>query len=143
GASCTYFYGRSEGSSSAGTCCSVVEYQSDVTRGTVDRCLWHASKTGTGAAASALRKEWSRMAKKVRIGIIGTGGIANGAHLPGYSQIPEECEIFALCDIDPKALQKTAEKYPHVKHKVEDYKKLLEMPEIDGVSVCTPNYVHF
>jgi predicted dehydrogenase len=82
------------------------------------------------------------LAKKVRIGVIGTGGIANGAHLPGYSQIPEECEIFALCDIDPKALNKTAEKYPHVKHKFEDYKRLLEMPEIDGVSVCTPNYVH-
>ena len=38
------------------------------------------------------------MAKKVRIGVIGTGGIANAAHLPGYSQIPDECEIFALCD---------------------------------------------
>jgi predicted dehydrogenase len=83
------------------------------------------------------------LAKKVRIGVIGTGGIANGAHLPGYSQIPDECEIFALCDIDPKALAKTSEKYPDVKHKFEDYKKLLEMPEIDGVSVCTPNYVHF
>src|SRR5215831_8111216 len=82
------------------------------------------------------------LAKKVRIGVIGTGGIANGAHLPGYSQIPDECEIFALCDIDPAALNRTAEKYPHVKHKFEDYRKLLEMPEIDGVSVCTPNYVH-
>lgn len=82
------------------------------------------------------------MAKKVKLGVIGTGGIANGAHLPGYSQIPDECEIFALCDIDPKALKSTAEKYP-VKHKFEDYKKLLEMPEIDAVSVCTPNYVHF
>jgi predicted dehydrogenase len=82
------------------------------------------------------------LAKKVRIGVIGTGGIANAAHLPGYSQIPDECEIFALCDIDPVALNKTAEKYPDVKHKFEDYRKLLEMPEIDGVSVCTPNYVH-
>lgn len=80
--------------------------------------------------------------KKVRIGVIGTGGIANGAHLPGYSQIPDECEIFAICDIDPKALNSTAERYPHIQHKFEDYKKLLEMPEIDGVSVCTPNYVH-
>lgn len=82
------------------------------------------------------------MAKKVRIGVIGTGGIANGAHLPGYSQIPDECEIFALCDIDPKALARTVEKYP-VKHQFKDYRKLLEMPEIDAVSVCTPNYVHY
>jgi predicted dehydrogenase len=82
------------------------------------------------------------LAKKVRIGVIGTGGIANGAHLPGYSQIPDECEIYALCDIDPKALKKTSEKYPHVKHLFDDHRKMLELDEIDGVSVCTPNYAH-
>jgi predicted dehydrogenase len=82
------------------------------------------------------------LAKKVRIGVIGTGGIANGAHLPGYSQIPEECEIFAMCDIVPDALEKTAAKYPNVTHIVSDYKALLAMPEIDGVSVCTPNFAH-
>lgn len=82
------------------------------------------------------------MAKKVRIGVIGTGGIANGAHLPGYSQIPDECEIFALCDIDPEALEKTSKKYPDVKHLFADYHDLLAMPEIDAVSVCTPNAVH-
>src|SRR5438445_4323077 len=48
-----------------------------------------------------------------------------------------------MCDIDPKALKSTAERYPNVKHKFEDYKKMLEMPEIDGISVCTPNYVHY
>jgi predicted dehydrogenase len=83
------------------------------------------------------------VAKKVRIGVIGTGGIANGAHLPGYSQIPDECEIYALCDIDPKALEKTAAKYPQVEHLFDDHKKMLEMPEIDAVSVCTPNYAHY
>lgn len=82
------------------------------------------------------------MAKKVRIGVIGTGGIANGAHLPGYSQIPDACEIYALCDIDPAALKRTVEKYP-VKHQFEDYRKMLELPELDAVSVCTPNYVHY
>jgi predicted dehydrogenase len=82
------------------------------------------------------------MAKKVKIGVIGTGGIANGAHLPGYHQIPDDCEVVAICDILPDALNKTAEKYPDIKHKFKDYKKLLEMDEIDGVSVCTPNFAH-
>lgn len=82
------------------------------------------------------------MAKKVRIGVIGAGGIANGAHLPGYSRIPDECEVIALCDIEPKALESTAARYPDIPHLFEDYKKLLEVPEIDGVSVCTPNYMH-
>ncbi len=82
------------------------------------------------------------MAKKVKVGIIGTGGIANGAHLPGYSKIPDDCEVVALCDILPEALNKTAAKYPDIKHKFKDYKKLLELDEIDGISVCTPNFAH-
>lgn len=82
------------------------------------------------------------MAKKVRIGVIGTGGIANAAHLPGYATLPEACEVVALCDISPEALEKTIQKYP-VKHTFEDYHRLLEMPEIDAVSICTPNYVHY
>ena len=82
------------------------------------------------------------MAKKVRIGVIGTGGIANAAHLPGYARIPDECEVIAMCDIDAKALKQTSEKYPDIKNIFKDYKKLLEMNEIDGVSVCTPNFAH-
>lgn len=84
------------------------------------------------------------MADKVRVGIIGTGGIAHGAHIPGYLQIPDQCEITALCDIDPAALEKTKTKFPSTQSAqvFDDYKKLLEMPEIDAVSVCTPNYAH-
>src|SRR5258708_3807270 len=92
---------------------------------------------------SSCERSLVTVAKKVRIGVIGTGGIANGAHLPGYSQIPDECEIYALCDIDPKALEKTAAKYPQVEHLFDDHKKLLKMPEIDAVSVCTPNFAHY
>ncbi|HLI48144.1 MAG TPA: Gfo/Idh/MocA family oxidoreductase [Chthonomonas sp.] len=83
------------------------------------------------------------MAKKVRVGVIGTGGIANGAHLPGYANIPDECEIVALCDINPEALQRTAQRYPQVKHLFDDYRKLLELDEIDAVSVCTHNAAHY
>lgn len=83
------------------------------------------------------------MSKKVRVGVIGTGGIANGAHLPGYANIPDLCEIVALCDINPEALHRTAERYPQVKHLFDDYRKLLEMEEIDAVSVCTYNAAHY
>lgn len=80
--------------------------------------------------------------KKIGIGIIGAGGIAQGAHMPGYAEIPDLCEIVALADIDEKTGKQAAEKF-HVKNVFTDYKKLLEMPEVDAVSVCTPNYAHF
>jgi predicted dehydrogenase len=79
--------------------------------------------------------------KKIGIGIIGSGGIAQNAHLPGYTAIPDLCEVVALADINPEAAQKSSEKF-NVKHVFEDYRKLLELPEVDAVSVCTPNYLH-
>jgi predicted dehydrogenase len=78
--------------------------------------------------------------KTINVGVIGTGGIANAAHLPALEKMPD-INILAVCDIDPQALKTSAEKY-HVKHTFEDYKKLLEMDEIDAVHVLTPNYMH-
>jgi predicted dehydrogenase len=79
--------------------------------------------------------------KKVRVGIIGSGGIAQNAHMPGYAAIADQCEIVALADINPEAARTASEKF-NVSHVFEDYRKLLEMDEVDAVSVCTPNYLH-
>ncbi|NUQ69330.1 MAG: Gfo/Idh/MocA family oxidoreductase [Chthonomonadales bacterium] len=80
--------------------------------------------------------------KKLGIGIIGSGGIAQGAHMPGYAAVPDLCEIIAVADVNQETAQKAAEKF-NVPHVFEDYRKLLEMDEIDAVSVCTPNYLHY
>jgi Predicted dehydrogenases and related proteins len=79
---------------------------------------------------------------KIGIGIIGFGGIAQAAHAPGYRSIPDQCEIVAVADIEPKRLEEAKSDKWKIAHVFEDYKKLLEMPEIDAISVCTPNYVH-
>jgi predicted dehydrogenase len=82
-----------------------------------------------------------RTKTKVGVGIIGSGGIAQNAHMPGYAAIPDLCEIVAVADINPDTAKQAAEKF-NVPHVFTDYRKLLEMPEVDAVSVCTPNYLH-
>ncbi len=79
--------------------------------------------------------------KKLGIGIIGSGGIAQNAHMPGYAAVPDLCKIVAVADVNPDTAKAAAEKF-NVKHVFTDYKKLLEMDEVDAVSVCTPNYLH-
>lgn len=79
---------------------------------------------------------------KVGIGIIGFGGIAKGAHAPGYKRISDQCEIVAAADIVPERLEEAKSDKWNIPNVFEDYKKLLEMPEVDAVSVCTPNTVH-
>ena len=62
---------------------------------------------------------------RVRVGVIGTGGIFRGAHLPAYPDV-EEAKLVALCDISEEAL-KTA------KHRAEKvYLKRAEKAEEEG-----------
>ena len=79
---------------------------------------------------------------KIGIGIIGFGGIAKGAHAPGYRKIADQCEILAVADILPERCAEAKSEKWNVPLAFDDYKKILEMPEIDAVSVCTPNTVH-
>lgn len=81
------------------------------------------------------------MAKKLKIGLIGSGGIAVGCHMPGYASIPEQCEMVAVCDIAKESAEAAAKKFgiPKV---TTDYRDILADPEIDAVSVTTPNAFH-
>ncbi|MBX3115184.1 MAG: Gfo/Idh/MocA family oxidoreductase [Fimbriimonadaceae bacterium] len=81
------------------------------------------------------------MAKKLKVGVIGAGMIANHAHIPGYLSIPDECEIKWLCDIKPDVLKEVGTKYS-ISNLTADYRDLLNDPEIDAVSVATPNLEH-
>ncbi len=82
------------------------------------------------------------MEKKLRIGIIGCGGIANGKHLPALKKI-EEVEMVAFCDIIIERANKAAEEYGVDGAKVyEDYNEMLKNENLDVVHVCTPNNNH-
>ncbi len=82
------------------------------------------------------------MEKKLKIGIIGCGGIANGKHMPSLKKIPE-VEMVAFCDIIVARAEKAKEDYGTPDAAVyEDYKELLKDKSIDVVHVCTPNRSH-
>jgi predicted dehydrogenase len=80
--------------------------------------------------------------KKLRVGIIGCGGIANGKHMPSLAKL-NTVEMVAFCDIIEEKAKAAAEKYgvKDAKHYT-DYKELLEDESIDVIHVCTPNKSH-
>jgi len=77
---------------------------------------------------------------KVRVGIIGSGPIAQSAHIPGY-QAAKDAEVVALCDIKPGVLKEAAAKF-NISRTYIDYRELLAADDIDAVSICTPNAFH-
>lgn len=82
------------------------------------------------------------MERKVRVGIIGCGGIAGGKHLPSLSTV-NEVEIVAFCDIEIEKATEMAKEYGAENAKVYiDYKELLEDKSIEVIHVCTPNRSH-
>ena len=50
------------------------------------------------------------MDKKLKIGIIGCGGIANGKHMPALKKIPE-VEMVAFCDIVIERAEEAKDNY--------------------------------
>ena len=82
------------------------------------------------------------MDKKLKIAIVGCGGIANGKHMPSLSKL-DNVEMVAFCDIIREKAEEAAKKYGAEGAKVyENYKELLKDKSIDVVHVCTPNKSH-
>ena len=80
--------------------------------------------------------------KKVKIGIIGTGWIAE-AHINAYKKQPD-VEVVALADIVPGKAQAFKEKYEVEGARVynSDVELLAAEKDLDGVSICTYNCQH-
>lgn len=80
------------------------------------------------------------MTKKLKVGVIGAGGIFQWAH-SGPLLNHEELELAAICDINKDKAESAAREFgiPKV---YTDYKELIANEDIDIVDICTPNVYH-
>lgn len=108
-------------------------------KSTTRRTFLKASTAGL-VAASAYRAH--AMEPKVRHAIIGAGGQGN-SHIKVFSSF-EDCEIVAVCDVDPKRrdLARKALGDPDGLMLTDDFHRVLDDPTIDSVSVVTPDHWH-
>ena len=76
------------------------------------------------------------------VAIIGCGRIAQNAHLPALSEMPD-VRIKYGCDIIiEKAIEKQKQ-FPKIEQVIADYKIALADPEVEAVFVLTPNFAHY
>ena len=78
---------------------------------------------------------------KVRVGMIGCGGIAVGKHLPALAN--SQVDIVGFYNmVEERGAQAKADFGSSDAKIYDDYRRLLEDPSIDVVHVCTPNDTH-
>ena len=78
--------------------------------------------------------------RKIRVGIIGAGNIAQNAHMPAYLK-RKDVELVAVSDINEQRAKELAEKHG-IRHALNDYHKLVALDDVDAVSICTWNSLH-
>jgi len=75
--------------------------------------------------------------EKVRLGIIGIGGMGSGHATQVLDGKIPRCELTAVCDVNPEQFKK----FPQVKH-FEKSEELIRSGLVDAVLVATPHYFH-
>jgi predicted dehydrogenase len=82
------------------------------------------------------------MGRKIRVGFIGSGGIA-GTHVRWLKPV-KGVEVVALSDVSQKAMDGLIQAQElDGCQTFTDYKQMLKMEDLDAVSVCTPNWLHY
>lgn len=92
--------------------------------------------------AMASEEHVSPPSERVRIGIIGLGGMGN-AHINAIQNLRDSgypVEITAVCDVYQVRLEAAASRTGATPYK--DYRKLLDRKDIDAVSIATPDHWH-
>ena len=90
---------------------------------------------------NAPKKEQIKANRKLKVGIIGTGWIAD-AHINRYKEM-DDVEVVALADLVEGKAQKFAQKWEIEGARCyRSHKELLDNEELDAVSICTYNRTH-
>ena len=82
------------------------------------------------------------MTKKLKVGIIGCGGIAFEKHMPGLAKL-DGVELIAFCNRTRSKVERAAAEFGIKESFIyQDYNELINNPEVDLVHICTPNDTH-
>ncbi|MCJ1431590.1 hypothetical protein MMC27_000945 [Xylographa pallens] len=79
--------------------------------------------------------------KKLRVGILGAGEVAQVIHLPTLTLLSSLFTLTSICDISPQTASHCATKF-HIPHHTTSAPELLTHPSVDVVFVLTSDEYH-
>lgn len=78
---------------------------------------------------------------RLRIGIIGCGGVAQIVHLPALYQLSDLFEVTAICDVSDNVLAGVGDAWG-IAARTRDYAELLSLDAVDAVLIANPSVYH-
>jgi predicted dehydrogenase len=100
--------------------------------------------SAAAAALAADRTSTVTPSDRVRVGIIGCGGISV-ADSPAFLAHPE-VETVSICDVDDACIAKTSVRLEKLGRKapaaVKDFRRVVDRKDVDVCLVCTPDHWH-
>lgn len=79
--------------------------------------------------------------KKIKIGIIGLGEVAQIMHIPALNRLHNHFEITAISDISPSLVAYMQNRY-HIKHGFTDASALIQCRDVEAVMILSPDQLH-
>ncbi len=79
--------------------------------------------------------------QKLRFAVFGVGRIGK-IHAENLARRIPQAQLVAVTDVLPEALATEAARL-NVPNAFEDYRRALELPEVDAVAICTPTDTHY
>jgi predicted dehydrogenase len=78
---------------------------------------------------------------RIRVGIVGCGEVAQIIHLPSLYQLADIFEVTALCDVSARVLNAIGDHW-RVAKRFQDYRELVNQPDVDAILVTNPHVYH-
>lgn len=108
----------------------------------ISRRTFVSTSAASVVVAAASRNRVLGANNRLRVGVIGCGGLAQGAHIPSLLRMKDSdnVEIVAVSDVYQKRLDQAATTTGA--KPIKDYRALLDQKDIDYVAIVTPEHWH-
>jgi predicted dehydrogenase len=108
----------------------------------ISRRMFTQSSLAALAASPALAAEGvpATDGDPIRLGFIGVGN--RGTQVMKAFMEHDDCQVVALCDVDSRILAKAAEVAKGSAKQHEDFRRVLDDPNVDAVVIATPDHWH-
>jgi UDP-N-acetylglucosamine 3-dehydrogenase len=81
------------------------------------------------------------MRDKLKVGLVGCGGIASMRHIPSFMSLKNNVVLQAVCDKNESLARDIANKY-HIPNSYSDFSLMVSKENLDVVDICTPPQTH-